>query len=47
MLGEDFLAIGLNLAEGDGLEAGALQPEAEAADSAEQVKDAHYIPAGT
>ena len=41
MPGEDAAAPGVALAEGDGAHPGPVQAEAEAADAAEQVKDAH------
>jgi hypothetical protein len=43
MLPENFSAIGIDLAEGDGSHSGALEPEAEAADAAEKVEDIHRI----
>ncbi len=39
--GEDAAALGVALAEGDGVHSRPVQAEAEAADAAEQVKDAH------
>jgi hypothetical protein len=38
---QDALAIGIDLAEGDGSHAGSLEAEAEAADAAEKVEDIH------
>jgi hypothetical protein len=44
MLSQDGLAIGLNFAEGDGLESpGAFKPEAKSADAAEQVEDSEHV----
>jgi hypothetical protein len=43
MLPENFSAIGIDLAEGDGSHSGALEAEGEAADAAEKVEDIHRI----
>jgi len=44
MLSEDGLAEGFSLTEGNCLKSsGSLKPEAEAADSAEEVEDTHFI----
>lgn len=41
MLSEDGLAEWLDLAESDGLHSGSFEPEAEAANSAEEIEDIH------
>jgi hypothetical protein len=45
VLSEHGLAIGIDLAEGDGSHSGSFEAEAEAADSAEKVEDIHKTPA--
>ena len=44
VLGEDAAAVGIDLAEGDGSHAGALEAEGEAANAAEKVEDIHKMP---
>ena len=46
MLRQDGPAERVLLAEGDGLEAGPPEPEREAADATEQVKDEHKVDLG-
>jgi len=41
---QDGAAIGIDLAEGDGSHAGALEAEGEAANAAEKVEDIHKMP---
>ena len=44
VLSQDGLAVGVDLAEGDGAESpGAFEPEAESADAAEQVEDSEHV----
>lgn len=46
MAGKNCPAVGVDFAEGDGAEAGALEAETEAADSAEEVEDIQSRPMG-